>query len=81
MTKLPKFLDILSAAINKKNKTIEDLDKLKKARDAEFRILNRKVQKFNSKQEVSQYMIREIQKREKSENVYGAKTIFKGKFL
>ena len=50
---LPKFLDVVELAINKKAETARQLERMAKARSDGLRHLNRYMRKFNDAQEVS----------------------------
>ena len=76
---LPSFLEILSLAIAKKQKSIAEREKMKKHRDHELKNLNRKAQKFNARTDVAQTMIETIIDEEQEASDL-KKTIFDGRY-
>ena len=65
---MPQFLDALESAIKKELITNEQLDKIKDARDKEYRHLNRRLYGYNRRQVTDQQMIKNIQEQERTRN-------------
>ena len=72
---MPAFLELLSMAIEKKQKSIAEREKMKKHREHELKVLNRKAAKQNAKTDVAQTMIENIMDEEQEASDL-KKTIF-----
>lgn len=71
------FLDVLHLALQQKAKSLKDRDKIKKAREAELRLLNRKGENFNFKQDIATTIFKKVKKDEHRKAASSTKMLYK----